>query len=177
MDFYPLADAFSKYVAATSHAKSKLKQWTASKHDFTGQAGWNLLALLALNDPELPDAFFAPYLKTIEFGIHKAPNRTRHAMNHALIAIGTRNPDLTEAALKIAGKIGKVEVDHGETGCVTPDATAYIQKTLARRAKKLAKEKAGAKSSPRSAATRPAAKHTKAKHTKAKKRLRTRPQP
>jgi hypothetical protein len=28
----------------------------------------------------------------------------------------------------VAAKIGKVEVDHGETDCKTPDATEYIKK-------------------------------------------------
>lgn len=168
VDFYPLADAFSKFVGTTRYAQPKIKQWTASKSDFTGQAGWNLLSLLALNDPEPPDTFFTPYLKRIESGIHKAPNRTRHAMNQTLIAIGTRNPKLTEAALRIAAKIGKVEVDHGETSCTTPDAAAYIQKTLARRAKKLAEQQVRSKGpTQKGPVKRPAA----------QKRLRTRPRP
>lgn len=33
----------------------------------------------------------------------------------------------------------KVVVDHGETGCKTPDAGAYIQKALARRQAKTVK--------------------------------------
>lgn len=33
----------------------------------------------------------------------------------------------------MAARIGKVEVDHGETGCKTPDAAVYIRKTLERR--------------------------------------------
>ena len=40
---------------------------------------------------------------------------------------------LTLAAAKA---IGKVTVDHGQTSCRTPDAAAYIAKTLAYRAKK-----------------------------------------
>ena len=39
----------------------------------------------------------------------------------ALIAIGCR-ASMTERAIAVARKIGKVEVDHGETGCKTPDA-------------------------------------------------------
>jgi hypothetical protein len=36
-------------------------------------------------------------------------------------------------ALEIARKIGRVEVDHGQTGCKTPDAAAYIARMDARR--------------------------------------------
>jgi len=38
--------------------------------------------------------------------------------------------------LAAAKRIGKVEVDHGETGCKTPDAAAYIRKVLDHRRKK-----------------------------------------
>jgi hypothetical protein len=33
-----------------------------------------------------------------------------------------------ERVMKAAARIGPVEVDHGMTGCVTPDAAAYIHK-------------------------------------------------
>lgn len=53
-------------------------------------------------------------------------------VNHgALIAISSHIPELTERALEIAAKIGKVEVDHGDTSCKTPDAADYIRKTRA----------------------------------------------
>jgi hypothetical protein len=35
--------------------------------------------------------------------------------------------------VRTAKKIGKVEVDHGETNCKTPDAVTYIEKALHRR--------------------------------------------
>ena len=42
-------------------------------------------------------------------------------------------------ALAAAERIGKVHVDHGNTACTTPDAAAYIQKTLGRAAEPKAK--------------------------------------
>ena len=60
-------------------------------------------------------------------------------MNNALICIGVRNPKLQRRAIAVAGKIGKVEVDHGETSCKTPDAVPYIKKTIAHRKKKARK--------------------------------------
>ena len=57
-------------------------------------------------------------------------------MNGALIAIGIRNPVLQAKALAVAAQIGKVDVDHGQTSCKTPDAGAYILKTVQHREKK-----------------------------------------
>jgi hypothetical protein len=57
-------------------------------------------------------------------------------MNNVVIAIGIRNPMLEEAAVEAAKRIGPVEVDHGETGCKTPEAVSYIAKTNARKKKK-----------------------------------------
>jgi hypothetical protein len=57
-------------------------------------------------------------------------------MNNAVIAIGIRSPTLRKLALTVAKRIGKVEVDHGETNCKTPDAAAYILKTVAHRKKR-----------------------------------------
>ena len=73
-------------------------------------------------------------------------------MNQALIAIGGSMPQLTELALAAAHAIGRVEVDHGQTGCVTPPAAAYIEKMLARA--KAAKP-AAKPAKPRAASRRP----------------------
>lgn len=133
LDNYVLTDALSAYVARTPLARAKMEEWTRSAEEWIGAAGWNLLAHLALNDLSLPDSYFEPYLATIERGIHASKNRVRYAMNNALIAIGLRGPRLEEMAIAAAGRIGKVEVDHGETGCKTPEAISYILKGKARR--------------------------------------------
>ena len=67
-------------------------------------------------------------------------------MNQTLIAIGVRSPRLEKRARAVAKAIGKVEVDHGDTSCKTPDATAYIERTLAKKGHLLASApaKAGA---------------------------------
>ena len=56
----------------------------------------------------------------------------RDAMNDAIIGIGLRGGVCTKAALATAKRVGNVEVDHGETGCKTPDAAAYIRKVVER---------------------------------------------
>lgn len=103
-----------------------------SPAEFVAQAGWTMLAVAAMKDPSLTDAELEVRLAHIEKHIHKAKNRVRHAMNSALIAIGMRNPRLEQLALAAAARIGKVKVDHGETDCRTPGASAYILKAAAR---------------------------------------------
>ena len=147
LDSYVITDAFSGFVGKTPHARARAEHWTTADGEWPGRAGWHLVAHLAMKDQSLPDAYFTALLATIEGEIHSRKNRVRDAMNNALIAIGIRNADLQEQALAAAARIGKVDVDHGETGCKTPDATEYIHRTLARREQKAkaAAEKAAAK--------------------------------
>jgi len=136
---YVLCDAFAKLVASSPVARAKADKWIASKKEWTGRAGWTVIAHLAGSDHDLDDAYLLALLPQIEKRIHTAPNRTRDAMNMALISIGVRNAKLRKAALAAAKRIGKVEVDHGQTSCKTPDAAAYIAKTVAHRSKAAAR--------------------------------------
>lgn len=102
-------------------------------------AEWRMIVQWAIDNQQLPDEYFDPYLELIANGIHRRKNRVRYEMNGALIAIGLRNEKLEKKAIAVAKKIGKVEVDHGETGCKTPDAAEYIANALAYRHKKTAK--------------------------------------
>lgn len=135
---YVLTDAFAKVVGQSEFAVEKAEKWVDSKNEWLESAGWSLIGYLT-NDKNLSDAFFEPFLQTIETDIHARQNRVRYAMNSALIAIGSRSESLQKPALLAAKKIGKVEVDHGETGCKTPDAAEYILKTAEHRKKKAAK--------------------------------------
>jgi 3-methyladenine DNA glycosylase AlkD len=131
---YVITDAFAKLAAQTPAAQKKFEKWVDAKNEWTASAGWAMLGQAVAN-AQLPDAFFEPYLETIGRDIHSRKNRVRHLMNLALIAIGTRNDNLQKKALAVAKKIGKVEVDHGDTNCKTPDAAEYILKTAERRKK------------------------------------------
>lgn len=134
-DNYVLADAFGDLVARTPFAFKKFEKWSRSRSEFVGQVGWRLMSYLASHsqDDDLTDAFFVEQLKTIEKEIASRPNRVRHSMNMAVISIGARNATLRKRATATAKRIGKVEVDHGETGCKTPAAIPYIDKMWARK--------------------------------------------
>jgi 3-methyladenine DNA glycosylase AlkD len=133
LDSYVITDALAGFVAQTPHAHAKMEKWTKSKREWVGRAGWVLVAGLARTDESLPESWFLERIKLIEAGIHRKENRVRDAMNMALISIGMRSPRLEKRAMAAAKRIGTVEVDHGETGCRTPDAIAYIERAKARR--------------------------------------------
>jgi len=140
LDFRGMAAALSNVAAEAPSAKTHAEKWIASRHEMIGCAGWHTLASIARQDNGLPDAYFAKHLKTIESKIHSSRNWVKYAMNNALISIGVRNPGLEKKAVAAAKRIGKVEVNHGETGCKTPEAAAYIKKTVAHYKKKKAKK-------------------------------------
>lgn len=137
---YIVTDALAGLVAHSPVAHTKMEKWTASKGEWVSSAGWTIMCHIAMNDASLADSYFDPYIKTIESAIHGRPNRTRHAMVMALISIGIRNEALQKKAVAAAKRIGKVHVDHGETGCKTPDVEEYIARTLAHRARKAEKK-------------------------------------
>lgn len=134
LDCYVLTDAFAAVAAASPAAVRLREKWRKSKQEWIAVAGWLMIALAA-REPSTEDGAFEGLPATIESGIHKAKNRTRYAMNSALIAIGAR-PAFTEEAIATARRIGKVLVDHGETGCKTPDAEPYIRKIIERNKKR-----------------------------------------
>ncbi len=136
LDNYVITDSFVGLVVQTEFAQAKAIEWMPSKQEYVARTGWHLLAQIAMKDMSLSDELFEPYLRTIESEIHQKPNRTREAMNNALIAIGIRNPVLMEEAMAVAASIGKVEVDHGDTSCKTNFAPDYIQRSVARKKSK-----------------------------------------
>ena len=133
---YVLSDALSGYIGKTTFAREKAEQWTQLADEWIASVGWNLMAQLAINNKSLDDAYFETYIGIIERDINYSKNRVRHSMNNALISVGMRNDELEGLAIAAAKRIGKVIVNHGQTGCKTPDAIPYIKKGAARRRKK-----------------------------------------
>ena len=123
-------------AAESPHGAMKAKEWLASKEESIRAMGWSLAGHLANLDEKTPDDWYLKRLAFIEKSIHSAPNYEREAMNMAVITIGGRNEALRKAAVAAAKRIGKVEVDHGDTACKTPEAVAYIAKMWERSGKK-----------------------------------------
>lgn len=153
-----LASAVGDLAAKGPMAMDLAKAWSEDPRELVMRAGWSMVAQFAIGEgpgPSLDDAYFEAQLARIEAGLHAAPNRGRQNMHNALIAIGSRNAALEAKAIAAARRLGPVHIDHGETGCKTPDAEAYILKARAHNEAKAAK--ATAKAAEKSS-TKPAAK-------------------
>jgi len=128
------------YVAALAaespHGDAKARAWCASSDVTLRAHAWTLAGMIANGDETIPDEWFLERLGVIEKSIHKASNSEREGMNMTVITLGGRNAALRKAATATAKRIGKVEVDHGDTSCKTPDAVAYIEKMWAHAAAK-----------------------------------------
>ena len=131
---YGMAGHVADVAAQRADALSLAERWMAADGEWVARTGWRVLTLLALkSDGPPPDSYYVKLLPRIEKRIHGAKNYVRDAMNDALIAIGGRSEALRLQATAAANRIGKVEVDHGDTSCKTPDAAQYIEKMWARR--------------------------------------------
>lgn len=133
---YGIAGGFGDFAATVPGARALADQWIDADHEWIETAGWNVLAILCGQSAIISDDDCRGYLARIEREIAGAKNRVRYSMNQVVINIGVRGGDLERAACETAARIGVVHVDHGLTGCKTPDAISYIRKTLEHRAKK-----------------------------------------
>lgn len=109
-------------------AKDLAREWCDSTDDDLRRLGYSLLYHVAKDDKKIPDNFFEPYLKIIEKECQSSPNMLKNSMNGALLMIGQRSPALNKEGIRVAKKIGKVEVDYGDNSCEAPDALAHLSK-------------------------------------------------
>ncbi len=135
VDNYVLADALASLAGRSAFRDELAGDWTLVPGDeWAGTVGWSLVGAQAMdNGASLPDSYFLKRLSQIEENIAAAANRVRHSMNGALIAIGCRDPQMRRAAEQTAVRIGKVEVDHGQTSCKTPPALPYLARVWKRK--------------------------------------------
>ncbi len=123
------------WVAAGSpHGHELALEWIESEQEYVAVAGWTMLASLVSIKPdaELDLAEHKRLLARVEKTIHRAPNTVRYAMNGYVIALGICVLPLSDLAVHAAEKIGRVEVDMGNTACQVPFAPDYIEKARQR---------------------------------------------
>lgn len=120
-------------------------EWIDSPNETVAAAGWATLACIASVRPDtaLDLKAYKALLRRVEREIHRERNRVRHAMNNFVISIGCYIAPLNDAAKKTGEKIGKVDVDVGETACRIPYAPDYIRKVEQRGS--IGKKRASAK--------------------------------
>jgi 3-methyladenine DNA glycosylase AlkD len=134
---YVLTDAVSGIAAEMPVALEMARSWIDRDGEWITTAGWNVVAVNGAKG-RLTAHDVDGLLQRVERTIHTQPNRTRYAMNNVLIGIGGYVESLRPRSLAVANAIGTVDVDHGETGCKTPDAADYIAKLIAYKASKAA---------------------------------------
>lgn len=133
LDNHVQGGALAAVVAQSPVAEAVREAWLQSGKEFLLASAWDIVTHQAANGVAPSNTVLKKHLKTIAATIHESPNRTRYSMNGALIAIGLTNEVMEAEAIKAAERIGKVEVDMGDTSCETPDAIAYIRKAAARK--------------------------------------------
>ena len=117
-------------AAESTHGWALAHEWIESKEELVAAAGWQTLSHhLSIVDNEQVDLdTINGLLKRVSLEIHAEPNEVKAAMNGFLIAAGSYLPEVTGLARSLAGEIGEVEVNQGDTACKTPDALVYIDK-------------------------------------------------
>ena len=119
-----------RVATESKHARALAMQWIKSKRESIASSGWNtysgLVAVTA--DEDLDLAEIKALLKQVERDIDSAHNRVRYTMNGFIIAVGSFVLPLSRQAKATAKRLGKVEVDMGETSCKVPLAIEYIEK-------------------------------------------------
>ncbi|MBM7620931.1 3-methyladenine DNA glycosylase AlkD [Bacillus tianshenii] len=121
-------------TAESPYAMELAREWIHSSDEQIATAGWSVYAnYLSITDDSLLDKEeLRRLLHHVKETIHEEKNRVRYVMNGFVISVGCYVKELHEEAMEVAGHIGKVYVDVGQTACKVPLATEYIQKVETR---------------------------------------------
>jgi len=103
-------------------------KWIDSPRESVAVAGWKTLSALAalVPDEQLPVKPYGALLDRVARTMAAAPDDVRLAMNG--FACGTYVAPLGDKAIATARKVGRVEIDPGDTACKVPEAAAHILK-------------------------------------------------
>lgn len=125
----------SEYTVAWVAAESPFGRdvalsWIDSAKEPIAACGWNTYAGWVAHKPdaELDTEEIVRLLERAASQVHSAPNRVRYCMNGFVIAVGSSVKPLLAKAKAVAKRIGKVEVDMGDTACKVPPALETIAK-------------------------------------------------
>ncbi len=142
IDNYILAEALGGLCAQSPSARALSDSWRDDPGEWPAAVGW-FIVMCAAEDPRVWSVEeLEGLLNQIEAEIGERPNRVRHEMNGAMIVMALRDGDLRRSVLAAAARIGPVKVDHGQTGCKTPEVAPYVERTLAHRAARAARRAA-----------------------------------
>ena len=127
-----MISAFTVPWVASEHPEGfeLAADWIDSKKECVAVSGWKTLSALATTVPDdrLPVKQYSALLDRVAKSMSTAPDDVRSAMNGFMIACGTYVEALGDKPIATARKVGRVDIDMGETACKVPDAEAYILK-------------------------------------------------
>ncbi len=125
----------SEYTVAWAAAESRFAielatSWIDAKQPNIQASGWSTLTyyIAMVDDSELDMELLQEYMNRVPNEVESAANRVRYTMNGYIIGVGCYVKALNPKAKTIAKKLGKVEVDVGDTSCKVPNALEYILK-------------------------------------------------
>lgn len=126
-----LAHVFSSCDAAlakTTFVVPLLMDWINRNDTIRKRCGYGLLYEVSkFTKKSTPDnAFFLDRIKQILNSFKDEKNIIKVAMGGALMGIGKRNVELNSAALKVAQKMGPIDIDSGVTNCEPFDVVKHL---------------------------------------------------
>jgi 3-methyladenine DNA glycosylase AlkD len=142
VDNHVLSSALANVVAGSEAGRKIMRRWLTARGEWPAATGWMAVGNVAGEVGAISVKEGRELLAIVEDRIHGSKNRVKYSMNTAMIALGAYVPGLEDHAVKVADRIGQVEVDHGATDCKTPLASPYIRKAAAHHRAKLAKRSA-----------------------------------
>jgi 3-methyladenine DNA glycosylase AlkD len=121
-------------AAGSPHGLEMALKWIESKKEPVACAGWATLSFLAgmKKDSELGISGIKKLIERVQKTIHAAPDLVRYHMNAFVISVGSYVAPLTDYAIEVGEKIGKVRANLGNNSCAIPFAPDYIRKVQAR---------------------------------------------
>jgi hypothetical protein len=117
-------------TAESPFARELALKWMDSPKEPIASCGWNAYSgyMSLTPDDELDMKEIEGLLNRVVKEIKTAPNRVRYCMNSFVLAVAAAVKPLLPKAKIAAERIGKVEVDMGDTSCQVPVASEYIRK-------------------------------------------------
>lgn len=119
-------------AAESPHGWTLGLRWINDDRELVASAGWATLAcwVQLVPDDQLDLDALRGLLDSIPGRMAGAKNRVRYTMNGFVIAVAGGVGQLVKEAEAVAKRLGKVEVDVGDTDCKIPLATEYIAKLV-----------------------------------------------
>jgi 3-methyladenine DNA glycosylase AlkD len=117
-------------AAGSSHGHDLALEWIDSAKQQIACSGWCTLGSLVSVKPddELDMPELKKLLQRVEKTIGDQPDRVRLCMGSFLLSVAAYVKELTELAIETAKRIGRIDVDMGDTSCQVPYAPEYIEK-------------------------------------------------